>query len=408
MLGITATYEFWDTHHNPEKKAEGIALGMTVGSWTSLSAVDKEQLQKHKAVVTHVENLGIDERFNVLYGKQATRARADVFFPAANYTIEWSAILTAIFGKLSLDGSIRLLDLTFSNELKTQFPGPKFGIEGIRKELDVYDRPLTMSIFKGMLGRNSDYIANALYEQAIGGIDLVKDDEIMFENELAPFKERVTKGREVLQDVYEQTGHRTLYAVNVTGTVDQVRERARWASANGADALLFNVFTYGLDTLVALRNDPDVTIPIMAHPALSGTFASAPLHGMSFGLMLGKALRMSGADFSLFPSPYGSVAIPKTDAQAIHTALQTPDLYAKAWSVPSAGIHPALVPQLMEDFGTDCIINAGGGIHGHPSGTASGAKAFRQAVDEVLTSGSLEYVTETSHPELYSALEIWK
>ncbi|MGL4522464.1 MAG: RuBisCO large subunit C-terminal-like domain-containing protein, partial [Bacilli bacterium] len=275
-------------------------------------------------------------------------------------------------------------------------------------KLHVYDRPLTMSIFKGMLGRNSDFIAQSLQEQALGGIDLVKDDEIMFENDLAPFEERVQKGATVLKNVYESTGHRTLYAVNLTGTHEQIRTRAQWASENGADALLFNVFSYGLDTLLDLRNDNAINLPIMAHPALSGAFASAPMHGMSFGLMLGKVLRMSGADFSLFPSPYGSVAIPKADAMAIHHALQSTDLYKKTWSVPSAGIHPGLVPQLMDDFGLHSIINAGGGIHGHPQGTTSGAKAFRQAITCVLDGHSLQTVTEKNYPELYAALQLWK
>ncbi|MGL4522345.1 MAG: 2,3-diketo-5-methylthiopentyl-1-phosphate enolase, partial [Bacilli bacterium] len=131
MFGIIAKYEFWDTKHQPEAKAEQIALGMTVGSWTSLSAVDKAQLQKHKAVVQHVESHGVDPRHEVLYGKSATFASADIFFPAANFTLEWSSIFTAIFGKLSLDGCIRLVDIKFSDTLKQHFPGPQFGVGAI-------------------------------------------------------------------------------------------------------------------------------------------------------------------------------------------------------------------------------------------------------------------------------------
>ena len=37
--------------------------------------------------------------------------------------------------------------------------------------------------------------------------------------------------------------------------------------------------------------------------------------------------------------------------------------------VASGGLHPRLVPALMETFGNDFVIQAGGGIHGHQDGT---------------------------------------
>ena len=55
--------------------------------------------------------------------------------------------------------------------------------------------------------------------------------------------------------------------------------------------------------------------------------------------------------------------------------------FEKTFSVPSAGIHPGLVPQLVKDFGNNLVVNAGGGIFGHPDGPISGAQAFRAAID---------------------------
>ena len=42
--------------------------------------------------------------------------------------------------------------------------------------------------------------------------------------------------------------------------------------------------------------------------------------------------------------------------------------------VASGGLHPRLVPALMETFGNDFVIQAGGGIHGHPDGTIAAPK----------------------------------
>jgi ribulose-bisphosphate carboxylase large chain len=75
--------------------------------------------------------------------------------------------------------------------------------------------------------------------------------------------------------------------------------------------------------------------------------------------------------------------------------------------VASGGLHPRLVPALLETFGNDVVIQAGGGIHGHPDGTVAGAKAMRQAVDASLKGISLEEYAKT-HKELKAALEQWK
>ena len=76
-------------------------------------------------------------------------------------------------------------------------------------------------------------------------------------------------------------------------------------------------------------------------------------------------------------------------------------------SVSSGGLHPGHVPFLVEHLGKDLVIQAGGGVHGHPNGTTAGAKAMRQAVDAVIKRKSLkEYAN--SHSELKEALDFWK
>jgi 2,3-diketo-5-methylthiopentyl-1-phosphate enolase len=406
MSEVWATYQIYDQNDQPEKKAEGIALGLTVGTWTDLPQLEKEQLQKHKGRVMSVSEAKEDEAVSKFLGKKVRKSIVTIAYPAANFSTDLPAILTTVFGKLSLDGEIKLLDLELKGQIRYAFPGPKFGIDGIRSFLDVHDRPLVMSIFKGVLGRDLNYLKNQLKDQARGGVDLVKDDEILFDQDLTPFEKRIIAGKEVLREVYEETGQRTLYAVNLTGKTYQLIDRAKRAAELGADALLFNVFTYGLDVLQALREE-NLNLPIMAHPSFSGSIASSKLYGLSYPLLLGKLVRITGADLSLFPSPYGSVAIPREDALGIATALTAEEgEWKKSFPVPSAGIHPGLVPQLIKDFGIDSVINAGGGVHGHPDGAAAGGRAFRQAVDTVLKGKTLsEGIKEYS--ELRTAIEVW-
>jgi 2,3-diketo-5-methylthiopentyl-1-phosphate enolase len=407
MSQVIATYLLHDRKGNLEKKAESIALGLTVGSWTDLPALEREQLRKYKGTVVEVKKLPEDERVNRYFGEKRVRGLVKIAYPGANFSLDLPAILTTVFGKLSLDGEIKLVDLDFSEDLRRAFPGPKFGIAGIRAKLGVDGRPLVMSIFKTVIGRDLPFFQRQLREQAMGGVDLVKDDEILFDNPLTPFEKRIRTAVETLNETEATTGEKTLYAVNLTGRTFELKEKAKRAVDLGASALLFNVFAYGLDVLVALAEDPDIPVPIMAHPAVSGALISSEFYGMEPALLMGKMLRLAGADLVLFPSPYGSVALPKEKALGIARELTADqDGIQKAFPVPSAGIHPGMVPLIVADFGIDSVINAGGGIHGHPGGAAAGGKAFRQAVDAVLGGTRLDEASR-EHVELAEALKLW-
>jgi 2,3-diketo-5-methylthiopentyl-1-phosphate enolase len=117
---------------------------------------------------------------------------------------------------------------------------------------------------------------------------------------------------------------------------------------------------------------------------------------LSYRVVLGSLMRLGGADIVLFPSSYGTVALPKTETDAITDELRKESPLRRSFPGPSAGIHPGLVPQILRDYGNDVIINAGGGVHGHPKGAQAGARAFQQAVDG-----------QTSAPELKQALALW-
>lgn len=403
MSILTATYQLYGKPGSFEKKAEGIALGLTIGSWTDLPLLEQEQLKHHKGNVVSIKEF---EEINHPLKPELVKAEVAVSYPSANFSADLPAILTTVFGKLSLDGEVKLVDLDFSHDLLSHFPGPRFGIEEIRNTLGVAGRPLLMSIFKGVIGRDLDFLSAQLREQALGRVDLVKDDEILFDNPLTPFEKRITTGKDVLTSVYEETGHRTLYAVNLSGRTSELRGKARKARELGADALLFNVHAYGLDVLQELAEDDEIALPLMAHPAFSGAFTSSTFYGLATPLALGKLIRYAGADFSLFPSPYGSVALEKTAALALGKELTIDSPLKRSFPVPSAGIHPGLVPLLMADYGIDSVINAGGGVHGHPAGAAGGGQAFRQAIDAVLQGETLQAAGK-QHQELQTALELW-
>jgi ribulose-bisphosphate carboxylase large chain len=74
--------------------------------------------------------------------------------------------------------------------------------------------------------------------------------------------------------------------------------------------------------------------------------------------------------------------------------------------IASGGLHPGLLPKLVEILGTNLIANFGAGIHGHRDGSGAGARACLQAAEAVEKGISFaEYVK--THAELRVALEQW-
>ncbi len=382
---------------DPEKKAKAIALGQTTGTWTPHELSGKKKLAKHSGVV-----LGLDERSHIA-GKPY-EYYLTIGFPPDNTEGDIPSLLTMIFGKISMDGLIRLDSIQFP-ESYLENKGPRHGITGIRQKVSEPDKPLTMAIFKPCLGLSPKELGAMFYELASGGAHLVKDDEILPDLPLCPAEARLEACLEAAERAKEQTGRTTLYAMNLTGQPSKIVAKARRLSKLGAPCFLFNVLSYGYGLLEELT---DVGVPIIAHPALAGALGGSPDTGIRYSVLLGTLMRLGGADIVLFPSSYGAISLPVQETMAIKEALTwTMGQLPKSFPGPSAGIRPGLVPKILQDYGTDVIVNAGGGVHGHPKGARAGVKAFQQAISWALQRGNLGGISHREFPELSEALRIW-
>ncbi len=378
-----------------QKKAASIALGQTTDTWTPNARSGLKKLEKHKGIVVQVRESAPSSP--LVY-------ELTIGYPAANTENDIPTLLTMIFGKISMDGLIRLEKISFPNAyLKGK--GPRSGIAGIRKAVGENRKPLIMAIFKPCVGLTPDDLGQMFYELAAGGMQLVKDDEILPNLPICPVEKRLEACLKAGQRARRETGRRCLYAVNLTGPVSRLLAQARRLTRQGAECFLFNVLSYGYGALEELAT---LGIPIMAHPALAGAVAGSPTTGISYRTLLGSLMRLGGADIVLFPSSYGTVALPWHETDAIRQALTEPmGSLRKSFPGPSAGIHPGLVPRILKDYGPDVIINAGGGVHGHPGGARAGAIAFRQAVDCALENQDFCDIQEIGTPELAKALALW-
>ena len=69
------------------------------------------------------------------------------------------------------------------------------------------------------------------------------------------------------------------------------------------------------------------------------------------------------------------------------------------------GVHPGMAERYMNDLGNDIILAPGGPIQGRPMGATVGARAMRQAIDAVMSSGTALTEAAQDHEELRVALE---
>lgn len=96
-----------------------------------------------------------------------------IAYPWKNFGPQFSMMLSTVIGNISSSGKVKLLDLEFPQEFLKFFPGPKFGIQGIRDIIGVHDRPLLNNMIKPCTGLSPEKTAELAYQAAVGGVDII-------------------------------------------------------------------------------------------------------------------------------------------------------------------------------------------------------------------------------------------
>jgi 2,3-diketo-5-methylthiopentyl-1-phosphate enolase len=383
-----------------------LAVEQSTGTWVPVPGETPEVRRRHIAKVLGVYEMP-DFEFEVPSSVQTRNWFVQVAYPEVNIGAQIPMLLTSVVGNISMGGNIKLLDIRFPKKYVAGFKGPKFGIDGVREILGVPKRPLLNNMIKPCTGYPLELGAKLFKEAALGGCDIIKDDELIADASFNSVEGRVKRYMELEKQVYEETGEHTLYTVNITDSVPKVFENARRAVELGCNALMVNYLAVGLPVMQALAEDPNINVPILAHMDVAGAMYMSPLHGISSHIVLGKLPRLAGADVVVIPAPYGKAPVIPDKFKNVAKNLTFPLYHLKpTFPMPSGGITQSMVPKVIADLGNDIVIGSGGGIHGHPQGPVAGGKAFRQAIDAAMQGIPLaEYAKE--HPELDVVLKLW-
>jgi ribulose-bisphosphate carboxylase large chain len=340
MDRILATYRITASESESRVRAEALATEQSVEM--PLAAIGDERVLKE--IVARVESIKPHAGdFEVVLG----------IAPATTGN-EASQLVNMLFGNCSLQPEVKLIDVVFPTGFEKAFPGPRFGIDGIRTITGVHGRALTCTALKPQ-GSTVEYLAHLARLFALAGIDVVKDDHGIANQAFSPFAERVPAVQKAIAEANRETGGHTIYAPTFSGGGHSLVEQARIAKDCAVKMALVAPMLVGLPAFVELQVDLD--IPVMAHPAFAGAARIAP------PVLLGKLFRLFGADATIFPNHGGRFSYGRETCMAIAQAARAQwDDVRPALPVPAGGMTLERIDEMIEGYGVDTMLLIGGGL----------------------------------------------
>lgn len=347
-----------------------------------------------------------------------------------------SGILAGIAGNIDsmkMLKAFRLMDVRFPRKLVESFPGPQFGISGVREFMGIPTGPLLCTVPKPKVGRTAKEQANlakVLFTAANGEYQGIKDDENLTSLFFNQFEERVKRIHAVRRDIEAKTGKKKMYFCNVTHSdLDIMMERANMIKAEGGRWMMMDVVTTGFTAVQTMRKH-NPGLAIHAHRAMHGLldresgpgiFDRGVIVDFSMSMVIiAKIMRLLGVD-----SLHGGA--PKTkmenygEPKLIQEALQldlTPETDVTlgqnwfgmkgGWHTASGGLHSGTIAESIKQLGEDLVIQAGGGVLGHQWGIEAGVEAMVQARDVAMQRGDIgQWVVEHPDSALAKAAQQW-
>lgn len=312
----------------------------------------------------------------------ATSYRAVIDFPTEAACDELTQLLNMLFGNVSLQPGIRLVNIGLPKRMLKSIQGPRFGRAGLRELVGVAERPLLCTALKPM-GLSAQELAELAYQFALGGIDLIKDDHGLTNQLFCPFEERVERCADAVYRANKKRDGRTLYLANITGPADSVMSRARLARVYGAGGVLLAPGLAGFDIMRCVAADDAVGLPIVSHPAMQGSFTVYPDQGISHGVLYGVINRLAGADACIFPNYGGRFSFTKQACRELVDATRkNMGSVRPIFPVPAGGMRLDRVPELVDFYGDHAILLIGGDLYRQGPNIVENCAHFLRLVEQ--------------------------
>jgi len=386
-----------------KEAAKTVALESSIGTWVEVKT-KKDYVNRLAAKVFSIK------------GNYVKIAYPSELFEKGNVPNILSSVAGNIFGMKAVN-NLRLEDISIPKSILKGFKGPRFGIEGIRSRMKVYNRPLLGTIIKPKLGLNPKDHAESAYQSFLGGLDLVKCDENLANQKFNEFETRLSKTLEMADKAESETGEKKGYLENVTAETKEMIKRAQLVEKMGGKYVMVDILTEGWGAVQTLR-EANFKLILHGHRAFHAAFTRNSEHGMSM-MVVADFARLVGLDQLHTGTGIGKLEGSIKDIEELNQKIELMNVKKthlrlnQNWhsikptlAVASGGLQPAHIPFLINHLGKDLVIQMGGGVHGHKEGSYAGAKAVRQALDATIKRIPLRQYAK-DHLELRTALEQW-
>lgn len=411
--------------------AATVAAESSTGTWTKVESGKGSGIdiaEEYKAVVYDLDKK--NHMFKVAY-------KIDLF-ELANMSGFLAGPIGNVGGMKMVRG-IRIFDIRFPKKFVLSFPGPYYGIEGIRDLLKQDEKQRAMPIIgtvpKPKVGRSAKetaYLAKRLWTAGDGTFDFIKDDENLTSLVFNKIEDRIVEVLKIQKEVEKITGKRKLYLCNIThSNFSEMQSRSKLIEKNGGNCMMIDVVTTGFAAIHTMRLKK-TGLAIHAHRAMhafltresgNGVTGIGDIEGFSVSMIvLSKLYRLLGVDSLHSGTPKGKMEDYGEAGEIVHMLTSTNTLanpkfhtlgqnwytLKTVWPVASGGLHPGVMDKVISIMGKNCYVQLGGGVLGHPDGAIQGAEAALEARSASLTGISIKkYVQKNPESALARAVSYW-
>ena len=373
---VIATY-FLESKTNLEKASWELAIGQSVGNPNVRNEWETDDLFiKYSCKVMHDRN-ELQEKSGIV----------KIAFPIINTDWEEDGISHLLCqlmgGQMDIDNIVKchLLNVEFPEEIKTKyFKKPKHGIDGVRKYTNTFDKPLLGGIVKPKTGITKEVLLEMVKQMVEGGVNFIKEDEILSNPSFCKIEERVPLIMEYLNKRKEEGKSPLVYAVCINADSPYLLDRVKKVYELGGNAVHIN-FWSGMGSYLSIRKLTETfEREFFIHFQKSGdkilTNVNHDYH-IDWKVICQFA-GLSGVDFIHAGMWGGYMSDDENELKQVLNILHEHNVVPAL----SCGMHPGIVNAIVKRFGNNFMANCGGSLHGHPGGSMKGAMAMKQAIDQ--------------------------
>ena len=384
MERITAKY-YIETSFELEKAAQILAGEQSSGTFVKVPGETEELKQRFAARVESITLLESVKEPSIPSNKALAglyhRANIEISWSIENFGYNLPLLLSTLQGnlyELSQFTGLKLMDIDLPSSYGKYFNGPRFGISGSRKSMNVRNRPMIGTIIKPSVGMSPEETATLVKKLVVAGIDFIKDDELQSSAANSNFEDRVDAIMRVIKDQADKSGKKVMYAFNISDELDNMLRRYEYVLNAGGTCAMISVNSVGLAGVKKICDQGKLIIH--GHRNGWGMLNRHPLLGIEFPAYQ-KLWRLVGVD-QLHVNGIQNKFWESDDSvvQSIEACLKPLFQGETLLPVVSSGQWGG---QAFETYGRtktiDLLYMAGGGIMAHPDGPAGGVIALQQA-----------------------------